>query len=98
MATTRKKYCTEAISRWQKSTNRFIIIVSVMHEDGAPVTGLKLGNFKTGQYTNGSSWEGLPITSIEIDGNSHGSYALSFFTNELSEDEIFRFKLNKEFT
>jgi len=98
MATVKKKYYTEAFARWQESTNRFVIIVSVMHEDGTPVTGLTKSSFKTGQYFNGTIWKNLPMTTIDTDGSSHGSYALSFFTQQLSEGEIISLKSNKEFT
>jgi hypothetical protein len=92
-----KKYCVEAITQW----NLFpTIFVSVMNEDGTPVTGLTKNKFKVARMGNGGPWVEVPITTLNSNGASHGFYFLAVQKNDdlnwnFSPDMIFTVEVNK---
>jgi len=73
MATIRKKLCVEAVSRWQRSVNFFVIMISVTHEDGSPVTSLTKSNFKAGRFQQ--SWHSFNIGDVDAEANNRGFYS-----------------------
>jgi len=70
---TNKKYCVEGLAQWVLWP---IVYVSVMNEDGTPVTGLTKSNFKIGRIGNGAQWVEVTVTSVSSQGASHGFYSL----------------------
>jgi hypothetical protein len=98
MATIRKKYCVEAVARWIETTNFFVIMVSVTHEDGKPVTSLTNSNFKAGSYNNNENWDSFSVGSVNTEASSRGFYSFIRGDNSLNPGEIILFKSNKDFT
>jgi hypothetical protein len=99
MATIRKKICVEAASRWTESTNFFVIMISVTHEDGSPVTSLTKSNFNAGRYGGAEFWHSFQIASVNTEASSRGFYSFLHFADPSDPGGIPMFKAaNKDFT